>query len=43
MSKLEKSFSDSADVDLQSVKDLKTLTVNCSVTYMSPCMSMIKW
>lgn len=36
-------ITDSADVDLQSIKDLKTVTVNCSVTYMSPCMSMIKW
>lgn len=37
------SVKDSSDHDLQSVTDLNTVSVNCSVTYMSPCMSMIKW
>lgn len=40
---LNLSLPESSDIDLQSVKDLQTVTVNCSVTYMSPCMSMIKW
>lgn len=36
-------FTESADNDLQNIADLKTITVNCSVAYMSGCMSMRKW
>lgn len=36
-------FTESADHDLQNIGDLKTITVNCSVAYMSTCMSMRKW
>jgi len=32
----------SSDIDLQNIKDLNTVTVNCSVSYMSSCMSMSK-
>jgi hypothetical protein len=34
---------DSADSNLQGVSDLKTVTVNCSVTFTSQCLSMTKW
>lgn len=36
-------ISDSTDVDLQSVKDVNTVTLNCSVSFMSSCLSMSKW
>lgn len=36
-------IADASDHDLQNVQDLKTVTVNCSVAFMSPCKSMIKW
>lgn len=41
--KISNVSADSSDHNLQSVEDLKTVTVNCSVAFMSPCMSMIKW
>lgn len=38
------SFTDSSDPDFDSgIKDLKTVTLNCSVAYMAPCLTMNKW
>lgn len=37
-------FLDSSDPDFDSgMKDMKTVTLNCSVAYMAPCLTMNKW